>query len=38
MFGGYLVWVGWNYISQLTLKRLRRPGGWTDLRLSESDV
>jgi malonyl CoA-acyl carrier protein transacylase len=38
MFGGYLVWVGWNYISQVTLKRLRRPGGWTDLRLSETDV
>ena len=38
MFGGYLVWVGWNYISQLTLKWLRKPGGWADLRLSESDV
>jgi malonyl CoA-acyl carrier protein transacylase len=38
MLGGYLVWVGWNRISQLTLKWLRKPGGWADLRLSESDV
>jgi hypothetical protein len=38
MLGGYLVWVGWNRISQLTLKWLRRPGSWSDLRLSENDV
>ncbi|HEY7888209.1 MAG TPA: hypothetical protein VIC29_08290, partial [Steroidobacteraceae bacterium] len=38
MLGGFVVWKGWNLISQLTLKWLRRPGGWADLRLSESDV
>jgi malonyl CoA-acyl carrier protein transacylase len=38
MLGGYLVWVGWNRISQLTLTWLRKPGGWADLRLSETDV
>lgn len=38
MLGGFLVWKGWNLISQVTLKWLRRPGGWSDLRLSESDV
>ncbi|HEY1890228.1 MAG TPA: acyltransferase domain-containing protein [Steroidobacteraceae bacterium] len=38
MLGGFLVWKGWNLISQLTLRWLRRPGGWADLRLSESDV
>lgn len=38
MLGGFLVWKGWNLISQVTLKWLRRPGGWADLRLSESDV
>jgi malonyl CoA-acyl carrier protein transacylase len=38
MLGGFLVWKGWNFISQVTLKWLRRPGGWADLRLSESDV
>jgi malonyl CoA-acyl carrier protein transacylase len=38
MLGGFLVWKGWNLISQITLKWLRRPGGWADLRLSESDV
>jgi malonyl CoA-acyl carrier protein transacylase len=38
MLGGFLVWKGWNFISQLTLKWLRRPGSWSDLRLSENDV
>jgi len=38
MLGGYVVWVVWNRISQLTLTWLRKPGGWADLRLSETDV
>jgi malonyl CoA-acyl carrier protein transacylase len=38
MVGGYVVWVAWNRISQLTLTWLRKPGGWADLRLSETDV